>query len=138
MERVQRCHELVEFVPHLVLGCQDDTSANFLAPEFSTIYVSMLEIEMDGSKSGTCTDCTYTFELPASHTGRYTLKELVNLDMGIPLQPIDSSDWEGTTRNSFSFDSSQVSLGDSYYCWEFGINYPNPDYKHHSRRNNDW
>ena len=96
---------------------------------------------MDGTVGGTCDGaCTYEFDLPDSHSGRYTLKELVTMDMGVQLSLTDDTltPWEGTASNAFAFSSSDISLTDNYYCFAFGLNYPNPATRSTTMRNHHW
>jgi cysteine-rich repeat protein len=120
---------------------QSDTTSNYLGEAYSDIFVTYIRVKMDGTVGGTCaSDCTYTFSLPDSHSGRYTLQELVTMDLGVELVLDDASstEWEGTTTNPFSFSSSEISLSDDYYCFEWGLNYPTPNTRAATLRNNDW
>lgn len=62
------------------------TTKNALFEAYSTIYVEKVRISMDGTTDKSCgTRCTFTFSLPESYAGRFTLMELVTTDGGIDM-----------------------------------------------------
>jgi hypothetical protein len=73
---------------------QYPNTKNALFESYSTIYVEKVRITMDGTTDKSCgTQCTFTFSLPESYAGRFTLKELVTTDGGIDLKDDRDISW---------------------------------------------
>jgi hypothetical protein len=73
---------------------QYPNTKNALFESYSTIYVEKIRITMDGTTDKSCgTQCTFTFSLPESYAGRFTLKELVTTDGGIDLKDDRDISW---------------------------------------------
>jgi hypothetical protein len=73
---------------------QFPNTKNALFESYSTIYVEKIRITMDGTTDKSCgTQCTFTFSLPESYAGRFTLKELVTTDGGIDLKDDRDISW---------------------------------------------
>jgi hypothetical protein len=93
---------------------QYPNTKNALFESYSTIYVEKVRITMDGTTDKSCgTQCTFTFSLPESYAGRFTLKELVTTDGGIDLKDDRDISWvplsfiplHSISRLSFLFSS---------------------------------
>jgi len=83
---------------------------------------------MDGTLDKSCgTRCVFTFSLPDSYSGRFTLMELVNLEGGIDMTDDRDVGWINTNINHFKFQGSASGYYDCYYTHEMAFNYGNYD-----------
>lgn len=65
---------------------QSSTTKNALFSSYSTIYVQKIRITMDGTTDKSCgTRCIFTFSIPESYSGKFTLKDLVTLEGGLEI-----------------------------------------------------
>jgi hypothetical protein len=109
---------------------QYPNTKNALFESYSTIYVEKVRITMDGTTDKSCgTQCTFTFSLPESYAGRFTLKELVTTDGGIDLKDDRDISWvplsfiplHSISRLSFLFSSLRLKLTDQHQGQLFQI-----------------
>ena len=61
----------------------DAGDQNALFSAYTTIYVESIKMYMDGTKDGSCTTCTYEFNLADEYRGKYTLQQLVTMGGGV-------------------------------------------------------